>query len=73
MPIIPPDPFTPRWHYQEFSSGPTPNPNIDAALTWLNNTIVPPDGEGTVFGNIDGKGDARLFWYGVQYWVVEKP
>jgi hypothetical protein len=73
MPIIVPNPFRPRWHYQEFSSGATPSPNIDAALTWLNKTIVPPDGDGTVFGNIDGHGDVRLFWYGVEYPVFENP
>ena len=71
MPIIVPFPFQPRWHYQEFSETATPNPKILEALTWLNNTIVPPDGEGTVFGNVDGKGDVRMFWYGVQYLVAE--
>ena len=69
MPII--FPFKPEWHYAEFAHKTTPNTNINAAVTWLNKTIVPPDGDGTVFGNIDGQGDVRLFWYGIQFPVLE--
>jgi hypothetical protein len=69
MPII--FPFKPEWHYTEFANKTTPTPNINAAVTWLNKTIVPPDGDGTVFGNIDGQGDVRLFWYGIEFPVLE--
>ena len=71
MPII--SPWKPEWHYKEFlptGGKSTPNSGINAALTWLNNNITPPDGDGTVFGNVDGMGDVRLFWYGIQYPVV---
>jgi hypothetical protein len=71
MPII--NPWPPAWHYSEFlKSGGTPTPNvgINAALTWLDKTITPPDGDGTVFGNIDSNGDVRLLWYGVEFPVI---
>jgi hypothetical protein len=58
--------FAPSWRYIEFTSKATPNSNINAATTWLNTTLVPPGGDGTVFGNIDSNGDVRLFWYGVE-------
>jgi hypothetical protein len=55
MPIVPP--FKSAWHCSEFLPTPqskhTPTSGIDAALTCLNNTITPTDGDGTVFGNID--------------------
>jgi len=67
MPVIPPIKPLPRWHCQEFISPgdkPTPMAGINAAVAWLNENSVPPIG--TVVGNTDGKGDVRLFWYGIE-------
>jgi hypothetical protein len=52
------------WWYQEFSAGQkaTPSAGIDAAQTWLNDNIKP--NTPVVFGNVDGQGTVRLFWYG---------
>jgi hypothetical protein len=63
--------FAPKWHYTEFAGKTTPDSNINATLTWLNNTLIPPGGDGTVFGNIDSNGDVRLFWYGSVFPVFE--
>jgi hypothetical protein len=67
--ILPPPRFL-TWQYQEFATKPTPPAGINSALTWLNENIAPPDGNGTVFGNIDSNGDVRLFFYGYATWKV---
>jgi hypothetical protein len=71
------------WFYTEFA-GPNVTPTkgapagdsqpggINAAQTWLNQTIKP--GTNVVFGNIDSGGTVRLFWYGtVDIRPVELP
>jgi hypothetical protein len=60
-----PHPVT-GWWYQEFSAGQpaTKLEGINAALTFLNEKqFTPPP---TVFGNVDGQGTVRLFWYGTR-------
>jgi hypothetical protein len=54
------------WWYQEFSAGQTPTKQegIDEALTFLNERFTPATP--TVFGNVDGQGTVRLFWYGTK-------
>jgi hypothetical protein len=66
--FIPPPRFL-TWQYQEFANKPTPTANISSAVTWLNANSAPP--VGTVFGNVDGMGDVRLFYYGYAYHFVE--
>ena len=62
------------WWYQEFSAGQkaTPLAGINAAQTWLNDNIKP--NTPVVFGNVDGQGTVRLFWYGSKslIWPVEQ-
>jgi len=65
-------PWQPAWHYAEFANKATPTTNINAATAWLNNTLVPPGGDGTVFGNIDSNGDVRLFWYGTVFPILHE-
>jgi hypothetical protein len=63
-----------QWWYQEFippGGKATPTAGIDAAQTWLNDTIQP--GTPVVFGNIDSNGDVRVFWYGTQYVLPIQP
>ncbi len=61
------------WWYAEFSgpeAGPTKGApaasvqpgGISAAQSWLNANITP--GDDALFGNVDGQGTVRIFYYG---------
>jgi hypothetical protein len=74
--IIPIPVGTTGWFYTEFTgpgittptkgvpAGDSQQGGVSAAQVWLNQHIKP--GTNVVFGNVDGMGTVRLFWYGTE-------